>query len=391
MSDVIDLSLNSVTSVDGGYGHSAAISSGCLYTWGLNDQYQCGNGTNIDVATPTKISNDTDWVEVSCGDYHTLARKSNGTVFGWGRNIEDQCGVYHTPNPSGFLHVPQMCSGTLGIHSIQQVASGAIQIAAASNYSMILQDDQYVYAVGQSTQYQIGSASRSAWQILTNHNGAAIIAAGPNTSASYRVGVGITVMGVHSVNPSYFGVQSNTPQYPNAVNDPTARIVPQTENKNFIDLAIGNDFLLGVTNTNELHGFTFGRMDDDNEGMFINPTHGSYVPFPPAEAITPIGFSGVYYSEQIQGSASHFIAFHTSFMELFDNTKNYLRVAAGGRHAIMTTVEGEVYSFGNNNFYQLGRVFDGNDHNILEMTGSAGTGSWSVIGCGNNHSLICKE
>ena len=388
MSDVIDLSLNSVTSVDGGHGHSAAISSGCLYTWGLNDQYQCGNGTNVDVATPTKISNDTDWVEVACGDYHTLARKSDGRVFAWGRNIEDQCGVYHI-NPSGFLHRPQMCSGIQGVHSIQ-VASGALQIAAASNYSMILQDDQYVYVVGESNQYQIGSIDRSTWTSLTAHYGASVIAAGPNTSASYINGFGIIVRGVHGVRAAYYENAQTASYY--TVDRYSNQTVPRSELHTYVDIAIGNDFLLAVTNTNELHGFTFGRIDSPNDSyQRINPASDEYVPFPPAEAITPIGFSGIYFHRTSAGTASDTVIYKTNFMEVFDNTKNYLRVAAGGRHAIMTTVEGEVYSFGNNNFYQLGRVFDGDDTNILEMTGSAGTGSWSVIGCGNNHSLICKE
>lgn len=77
-----------------GYGHFLAInSSGQLFSWGLNDDGQLGNGGFSNSSTPTQVGSSTNWIDVACGDYHSLALNSNGDVYAWGRNIEQQCGI----------------------------------------------------------------------------------------------------------------------------------------------------------------------------------------------------------------------------------------------------------------------------------------------------------
>lgn len=77
----------------GGF-HSLGIKSdGTLWAWGENDFSQLGDGTTTNRSAPVQIGLDTDWVSVSGGGYaHTVALKSDGSLWAWGRNNYGQYG-----------------------------------------------------------------------------------------------------------------------------------------------------------------------------------------------------------------------------------------------------------------------------------------------------------
>ena len=80
----------------GGY-HTVAIKSdGTLWAWGYNGYGQLGLGDNTDRNTPTQVGSATDWMAVAAGYYHTVALKTNGTIFTWGGNGYGQLGVGDT-------------------------------------------------------------------------------------------------------------------------------------------------------------------------------------------------------------------------------------------------------------------------------------------------------
>ncbi|MBU0482669.1 MAG: hypothetical protein KKG47_16370 [Proteobacteria bacterium] len=84
------------TQISAGGQHSIALKSdGSLWAWGYNYWGQLGDGTNgnyTDKLTPTPIGSDTDWVRISAGVGYTLALKSNGTLWAWGLNSYGQLG-----------------------------------------------------------------------------------------------------------------------------------------------------------------------------------------------------------------------------------------------------------------------------------------------------------
>ena len=47
-------------------------------------------------STPTQVGNASDWAAVSCGDWHTLALKKDGTLWAWGYNDYGQLGLGDT-------------------------------------------------------------------------------------------------------------------------------------------------------------------------------------------------------------------------------------------------------------------------------------------------------
>jgi alpha-tubulin suppressor-like RCC1 family protein len=73
--------------------HSSAIKSdGTLWGWGWNSSGELGDGTTTNRWSPVQIGTDTTWVSVSAGTNQTLAIKSDGTLWAWGNNYFGQLG-----------------------------------------------------------------------------------------------------------------------------------------------------------------------------------------------------------------------------------------------------------------------------------------------------------
>lgn len=79
--------------VASGWNFSLGIKTdGTIWAWGYNGNGQLGNGTSIDCNTPTQIGNFNNWKSISGGPYFSLAIKTDGTLWGWGQNDYGQLG-----------------------------------------------------------------------------------------------------------------------------------------------------------------------------------------------------------------------------------------------------------------------------------------------------------
>lgn len=80
-------------SVSAGREQSLAIKTdGTLWTWGLNDYGQLGDGTTINKNTPFQIGSGTNWKQVTAGNWFSTALKNDGTLYSCGRNDIGQLG-----------------------------------------------------------------------------------------------------------------------------------------------------------------------------------------------------------------------------------------------------------------------------------------------------------
>ncbi|MBK5276202.1 MAG: hypothetical protein JJE30_14285 [Desulfuromonadales bacterium] len=81
-------------SIAAGFYHTAAIKTdGTLWVWGDNTKGQLGVGSAVfNQAVPVRVGTDTNWTAVSTGDFHTLALKSDGSLWAWGDNTNGQTG-----------------------------------------------------------------------------------------------------------------------------------------------------------------------------------------------------------------------------------------------------------------------------------------------------------
>jgi alpha-tubulin suppressor-like RCC1 family protein len=92
--------LTSMTAVAAGGNHSLALKSdGTVWTWGNNDQGQLGRTTSQPSdPLPAQLANPTDVVAIAAGWDFSLALTSDGSIWAWGRNVEGQLGDGTTIN-----------------------------------------------------------------------------------------------------------------------------------------------------------------------------------------------------------------------------------------------------------------------------------------------------
>jgi alpha-tubulin suppressor-like RCC1 family protein len=122
----------------------AIKTDGTLWTWGRNFNGQLGDNTTTQRITPvTTFAGGTDWKQVTCGDTHTSAIKTDGTLWTWGRNTEGQLG--DNTATDRLTPVTTFTGGT----NWKQVAGGGYYTAA-------IKTDGTLWTWGRNTSGQIG-------------------------------------------------------------------------------------------------------------------------------------------------------------------------------------------------------------------------------------------
>ena len=76
--------------VDTGTVIYAIKNNGTLWAWGGNDglNYYLGNGNNIPYSSPIQIGSSANWKTISAHSFNILTTKTDGSMWGWGRNSE---------------------------------------------------------------------------------------------------------------------------------------------------------------------------------------------------------------------------------------------------------------------------------------------------------------
>jgi alpha-tubulin suppressor-like RCC1 family protein len=110
-------------------GHMAAVKSdGTLWTWGYNNRGQLGDNTAANKSSPIQtIAGGTNWKSVAVGGYYTMAIKTNGTLWAWGRNYQGQLGDNTTNDTSSPIQT--IAAGT----NWKQVSASTGAFNGASN------------------------------------------------------------------------------------------------------------------------------------------------------------------------------------------------------------------------------------------------------------------
>ncbi|MBA2942445.1 hypothetical protein HZF08_29655 [Paenibacillus sp. CGMCC 1.16610] len=140
LQDIVDVAA-------GDENHSLALrNDGIVFAWGTNSVGQLGDGTTvINRNSPVQVNNLTDVIDVEAGFYHSLALKSDGTVWAWGSNVFGELGDGTTTNRS----TPVQVSGLTNI----------VAISAKNYHSLAIKSDGTVWSWGYNTDGQLGDGT----------------------------------------------------------------------------------------------------------------------------------------------------------------------------------------------------------------------------------------
>ncbi len=140
--------LTDVSAMAGGYFHTLALKSdGTVWAWGRDNEGQLGNGaSNSPSTTPVQVPSLSGIVAVSASGFQSMALKNDGTIYQWGL----------MPGLNGGAVTGSPTTVTLSS------SVGATAIAAGVNHSLALGDDGLVYAWGGNAYGQLGDGTNAA-------------------------------------------------------------------------------------------------------------------------------------------------------------------------------------------------------------------------------------
>src|SRR4030067_648484 len=76
----------------GGYHTVALKSDGTVWAWGYNGEGELGDGSTTNRSVPVQVTGLSGVAAVAADGYHTVSLKSDGTVWAWGSNGSGQLG-----------------------------------------------------------------------------------------------------------------------------------------------------------------------------------------------------------------------------------------------------------------------------------------------------------
>lgn len=160
---------------------AAALGQGLPFSWGRNNQGQLGNGTTTDSNVPHLVANPLTVSRMAGGEHHSLQVTLETTVQSWGDNAYGQLG----DNTYVDHAVPADVFDSTGVCCLRDV----IEVAGGQMHSLALKSDGTVWAWGNNQYGQLGNGTTtsSAVPVRLPLDGIVAIAAGNEHSVALDV------------------------------------------------------------------------------------------------------------------------------------------------------------------------------------------------------------
>ena len=186
--------LTSIVAIASSVAHSVALrSDGTVWTWGTNVDDELGNGVSggeIDSPVPVvgvgNVGHLTNVVGISAGGAYTSALRSDGTMVGWGSDTYGQLGDFDAPNASDTPVAPAGLGGSL------------VSIATGTYMTFAVKADGTVWGWGNDINGDLGVGDTTNAPIQSPHrvlrlvDGSGVV----EVAAGFQTGAAVTSQGV---------------------------------------------------------------------------------------------------------------------------------------------------------------------------------------------------
>lgn len=315
--------------------------NGSLYTWGFNGWSQLGFNDFNARSTPTLLGSST-WktLAINCAGSHTLAIRSDGALFSWGKNSHGQLGTMTDGESATFWQIN--LPARIGSSTWKAMACGR-------NFSMGILSDDTLWGWGQNNLGQIGSGDTN------NYNYP--VQTGSSTWKAVASGDSHT-LGILSDNTLWAWGYNGSGQLGNGVSYSTSSPV-QVGSSTWKAIACGDAYSIGIRGDNTLWAWganNYGQLGDGTTNASTSPI-------------------------QIGTSTWKVIAGGGSVSGGNDTS------VSAGSHTLAIRSDNTLWAWGFNAYGQLG---DGTTTNRTSPT-QIGSSTWKLVACGNVHSLALRS
>ncbi len=340
-SPVAVTTIGGIEAVAAGWEHSMALlNDGTVWAWGENSYGQLGDSSTVDRYDPVKVKVISDITSISWGHIHThsLAVKSDGSVWAWGYN------------PTGKLGDNTLVSkdAPIQVHGLSNVGflSNIIAVAGGHDFSLALEDDGTAWAWGANGFGQLGDGTTTQRitpvPVVSLTNATAIVVGDWHSMALKDDGTvwtwgygGGGRLGINSM------VSSSSPVQVHGYND----VGFLTD---VVKIAAGETFCLVLKSDGTVWGWGRNDVGQLGDGTAI-------------DRWTPIQIPGL---------------------------SDVVEIGAGARHSVVLKSDGTVWTFGDNGYGQLGDGTLTNSFDPIQVVGHCDMPSTTGAGIKNSEEEV---
>ncbi|HHB93546.1 MAG TPA: hypothetical protein ENK88_00130, partial [Campylobacterales bacterium] len=315
----------------GGWFNMAIKNDGTLWAWGHNDLGQFGNNSDIftdySSTKPIKVSNE-HWKSIALGQNHVLAIRDNNTLWAWGSNAQGQI-------------------GNGGVNGIQKtpykVGDNYQYITAGKNYSLAMQESGTNNPLAVATKYKFWAWGDNSFGQLgigskDNKDKPTLLYDSQNPTWAEDANFQDVVAGAYHTlalqkNKTVWGWGNNG--YGELTNNSDGTDEEHSPIKidilDFVKLSAGENYSMGIKSDGTLWGWgngQYGNLGDNSTDVNVK--------FPRQEAT---------------------------------KSTKWVYIDTGNRHSIGIQSDGTLWSWGDNNYGQLGNATDNSSSKPIHIMG----------------------
>ena len=144
--------LDEVTAISAGGAYSLALKSdGTVWAWGSNRHGELGDGTQTNSTIPVQVKNLIGVTAIVAGEDRSLALKSDGTVWAWGNNF---LGLL-----LGDDVLPGSIKNPTQVQNLVEITAIATTVDLGAAHSLAIKSDGTVWAWGSNSGGQLGDGT----------------------------------------------------------------------------------------------------------------------------------------------------------------------------------------------------------------------------------------